>query len=100
MKDQGQAKGGGQGLLGEIVTGGPQAPGGDDDVGPVLGDVHGGAEPGGIIPHHSVVVDVDANGRETLGDHLGVGIGNIAQQQFCAHGNELSGIGHGETSFP
>ena len=91
---QGEAEGGGQGLLGEVVAGGPQPAGGDEDVGPPLGDVHGGAEAFGVVPHHGVVVDVDAQGGQALGDHLGVGVGDAAQQQLGADRDKLGSMRH------
>ena len=62
---------------------------GDDDVRPCLGDVQGVPEPLGIVPHHGVVVDGDAQGAETLGEDLGVGVGDVAQRGkiVCGHEN-------------
>ena len=94
VKDQLPPEDLGQSLLGEVVAGGPQAAGGDEDVGPPPGDLHSGAEPGGIVPHHRVVVDVDAQLRKALGDHLGVCIGDIAEEQFGAHGDEFRDMRH------
>ena len=96
VKLQGEAEGVGQGLFGEVVAGGAQAASGDEDVGAALGDVHSGAEAFGVVPHHGVIVDVDAQGGQALGDHLGVGVGDAAQQQLGAHGDDLSGMRHGE----
>ena len=84
-----------QHVLGEVVAGGAQAAGGDDNVRPGAGQLHGGAEPLGVVAHHRVVVDVDAQGGQALGEHLGVGVGNISKQQLGAHGDELGGMGHG-----
>ena len=87
------------GLLGEIVVGGPLAAGGEEDVRPAAGDVQGLAQALGVVPHHRVPKDVDAQIRETLGDHLGVGVGDVAQQDLRAHGDDFSGVRHKITSF-
>ena len=96
--DQLLAKGLGHGHLGQVVTGGPQAPGGDEDVRPAPGDVHRLADPLGVVPHHGVVVDVDPQLGQALGDHLGVGVGDVPQQQLGAHGDEFSGVAHGSST--
>ena len=74
------AEGGADGLLGQIVVGGPQAAGGEDDVRPVAGNVQRLPQPLGVVPHHRVPEDVDAQGGQALREHLGVGVGNVAQQ--------------------
>ena len=55
VRHQLKAEGLGQDLLCEIVAGGAQAPGGDDDVRPLLGSLHALSQPLGIVPHHRVV---------------------------------------------
>ena len=52
------AKGRRQRLLGEVVAGGAQAPGGDDDVRPAFCDVHRPAQPLRVVSDHRLVVDV------------------------------------------
>ena len=94
VKDQLFAEGGGQYVLGQIVTGGAQAAGGDEDVGPPLGNLHRGAQPLRVVAHHRVVEDVDADAAESLGDHLGVGVGDVAEEQLGAHGDEFGCVGH------
>ena len=86
------AKALGQDVFGQVVTGGSQPSGSDDEVGPGPGQLHGGAEPPGIVPHHGVVVDVDPQRGEPLGEHLGVGIGDVAEQQFRTDCNQFRGM--------
>ena len=88
------AKALGQHVLGQVVAGGSQAAGGDDDVGPALGHLHRRLQPLGIVPHHDVVVHVDAQGAQPLGEHLGVGVGDVAQEQFGAYCDEFCGMRH------
>ena len=76
---------------------GPRPPGGDEDVRPGPGQLHRRPQPVRIVPHHRVVVYVDAQGAEALGNELRVGVGNIAEQKLGAHGDELRGMGHGDT---
>ena len=94
MELQRDAEGFADGLLGEIVVGGAEAAGGDDDVGPPLGDGQGVLQPLGVVPHHGVVVDVDSQGAEPLGEHLGVRIGDVAQEQLGTHGDQFRIVAH------
>lgn len=71
----------GQHVFGQIVAGGAQAAGGNENVRPAFGQLHRGTQPLGVVAHHRVVVDVDAQGRQALGEHLGVGVGDVAQQR-------------------
>ena len=91
MGDQRLVKGA-DGLLGQIVIGGAQTAGGDENIRPAAGDVQRLPEPLGIVSHHGVPEDVDAQGGERLGNGLGVGVGNVAQKQLRAYGNELCGV--------
>ncbi|MPN34797.1 hypothetical protein SDC9_182291 [bioreactor metagenome] len=89
------AKGLCQHVFGQIVAGGAKAAGGDDNVRPALGNVHSGPQSGGVVPHHGVVKDVDAQGGKLPGEHLRVGVGDVAQQQLGAYGDEFGGVCHG-----
>ena len=80
--------------FGQIVTGGAKPAGGDDDIGPLPGNFHRPAKPGRVVPHHGMVINVDAQSGQLPGEHLPVGIGNVAQQQFGAHGDEFGGVRH------
>ena len=53
------AEGLGQDLLGQIVAGGAEAAGGDEDIGALFCDLHALAQPLGIIAHHGVVSYID-----------------------------------------
>ena len=92
---QGPAKGLGHGNFGEVVTGGAQPPGGDENVRPLASNVHCLADPLRVVSHHGVIVDVDPQLGQSLGDHLGVGVGNVAQEKLRAHGDKFSGVAHG-----
>ena len=92
VEDQRLVKGGADGLLGQIVIGGAQTAGGDENVRPAAGDVQRLPEPLGIVSHHGVPEDVDAQGGKRLGDGLGVGVGNVAQEQLRTYGDELCGV--------
>ena len=98
MKDQLFSKGLGDGHFGQVVAGRSQAAGGDEDIRPVPGNVHRLADPLGVVPHDGVIVDVDAQLRQALGDHLGVRVGDAAQKQLGAHGNEFSGMAHSSST--
>ena len=72
----------------------------DEDIRPLPGDIQGLAQPDGVVPHHRVPEDVDSQGGQSLGDLLSVGIGDAAQQQFGADGDDLSSMRHERTFFP
>ena len=84
------AEGGGHGLLGEVVGRGPQSAGGDDDIRPAPGDVQRLPQTARVIPHHRLPINIDAVLAEPLGDHLTVGIGDLAQQQLRPNGQQLT----------
>ncbi len=85
VKDQLLAKGLGQHVFGQIVAGGPQASGGDDDVRPLFGQGHRFLGPLEVIPHHGVPKDVQPQLAQPLGQHLGVSVGDISQKQLGPH---------------
>ena len=85
-------------LLGHVVKGGAKAAGGDDQVSSVKGVVEGLFQPLRVVPHHRLVVQVDAHGGQLLGDVRRVGVDDVAQQQLRAHAQNLSG--HSAVSFP
>ena len=89
---QGQAEGLGQDLLGQVVAGRPQTAGGDQDIRPALGDLHAVPQAAGVVPHHGLVADVDADAGEQLGHVPGVGVGDMAQQQLRTDGEDLGVI--------
>ena len=88
------SKGLGQDVFGQVIAGGAQTAGGDDDVRPLSGDVHRPADPLGVVPHHSVVIDIQSQGAQPLGEHLRIGIDNVAQQQLGSHRQDLHGMRH------
>ena len=81
-----------QDLLCQIVTGGAQSAGGDDDIRPLLCHLHA-VQPPGIIPHYGVVAHIDADLGKHFGDIPGVGVGHMAQQQLRAHGEDFGVVG-------
>lgn len=84
----------------QVIVGGAEAAGGDDDVCPLSGDGQDLPEALRIVPHHGVVADADAQGVELLGEVLGVGVGDAAQQQLRANGDDLGGVmEHRDPSF-
>ena len=79
-----QAEIGGHRLFAQIVIGGAQAPGGNHNVVVGEGDLQRLLEALGIVPHHRRPVDVDPQFRQPLGDHLGIGVHNVPQQNLGA----------------
>ena len=86
---QRQAQDAGHGLLGEIVVGGAQAAGGDDQVAALQGGAQAFFQAGGVVAHHAGMVQVDAQGGEGAGHMGGVRIDGVAEQKLGAHGNDL-----------
>ncbi len=83
------------GLLGQIIVGGAQATGGDDDVRPAAGNGQGLFQALRVVAHHGVPEDVDPQGGEALGDGLGVGVYDVAEKQLRANSEDFSYMGHG-----
>ena len=46
----------------------------------------------GVVAHHRVPEDVDADGGQGLGDVPGIGVDDVAEEQLRAHGDDLSGM--------
>ena len=84
----------GQHVFRQVIAGGAQPPGGDDDISPPLSGGHRLPGPLGVVPHHGVPVDVQAQGAEPLGEDLGVQVDDVAQQQLSAHGQDLYSMRH------
>ncbi len=99
VKFQFHAEGPAHGLLGKVVVGGAQPPGEDQQIAAASGDGDDLRQPGRIVAHGGVVQHVHAYGRELLREELGVGVGDVPQQQLRAHGDDLRTIGHGISSF-
>ena len=90
----------GDGLLGQIVVGGPEAPRGNQQVAAREGGVHRLRQTLGVVAHHGVVEDVEAQQGQLLGEEGGVGVSDVAQQDFGSHTQDFGGFAHGEkTSF-
>ena len=94
VKDQLLPEGLGQYVFGEVVAGGAQAAGGDNDICPLFGQSHRLLGPLEIVPHNGVPEDVQAQLAQPLREHLGVGIGDVAQQQLSAHRQNFNGMRH------
>jgi hypothetical protein len=76
-------------VAGQVVLGGPQAAGGDDDVGSAQGLAQRCLDAGGIVPHRRLEEQVNARLGQPLGDPAGVGIHDLAQEQLGADGQDL-----------
>ena len=96
---QGQAEHAGHRLLGHVVIGGAQAAGEHQQVAAGPGSLHRRPQTLGVVPHGGVVQHVDPGRGQQLRQKLRVGVGNIAQKQLGAHGDDLRLMGHGITSF-
>ena len=94
VKDQLLAKGLSQHIFREVVAGGAQAAGGDDDIRPPLGQGHRLLRPLEIVPHHGVPVDVQPQLAQPLGEHLGIGVGDVAQEQLGAYRQDFNCMRH------
>ena len=79
-------------LLGQVVVGGAEATCGDDNIGTLSGNLQSFLESLGIIAHNGVVVYSDTEGRQPLGEHLCVGVGDVAQQQLRTDSNQFNGM--------
>ena len=76
----------GQGLFGDVVLGGAEPPGDDDDVGISQGAFHAPDDLCAVVADRNLFVYDDAGGVEVLGDGYGVRIHDLADEDFIADG--------------
>ena len=85
----GLADGGGDGVTGDVVFGGAEAAGAEDEVGALQGGLHEFAEARLVIADLVHVVEVDAERGQALGDVVGVGVLDVGEEDFGADGDDL-----------
>ena len=85
MEGQGPAGYPGHGLFGQVVAGGPQSPGGDEDVAAAESLPDRLFQPAGVIPNGGAVEHVNADGGQFPGHNGGVGVHCVAQQQLGSY---------------
>ena len=78
----------GQGLFGDVVLGGAEPPGDDDDVGIPQGAFHAPDDLCAVVADRNFLVYDDAGGVEVLGDGYGVRIHDLADEDFIADGDD------------
>ena len=76
----------GQGLFGDVVLGGAEPPGDDDDVGISQGAFHAPDDLCAVVADRNLFVYDDAGGVEVLG--YGVRIHDLADEDFIADGDD------------
>ena len=80
--DKGKAHDIGPRLFRDVSQGGPQAPGGNDQIRPGKGDAEGLFHAVGIVPHHRHISHGVAVFIQEGSEPLGILIGNLPQEQF------------------
>ena len=94
------AKKGGDRLLAQIVIGGAETAGGDDDVRPRKSKLQRLPQALRVISYHALVIDVDPQSRQLLGDVGGVGVDDVSHQNFCPDAEDLcAALSHGVHSL-
>ncbi len=89
----------GNGFLGQVVVGGTQAAGGDDDVGPGCGPFQHFGKAGGIVAHGGLVKGMNADLCQGPGDISSVGVGDFPEQKLGTDGDNFTGFGHDSPPF-
>ncbi len=89
VADERKVEGLGDALAGEVVFGGAEAAGEDDDVGAVEGDVHGRAEVVAVVADDAFEGTGDAEVVETSGEVEGVGVLAMRREHLGANGDDL-----------
>ena len=84
-----QAEGLCQRVLGQVIAGGAQPAGGDDDVRPLLRYFNALLKPAGVVAHHRVIEHIDADACQRLGNISCIRVGDVAQQQLRSDGDNL-----------
>ena len=85
MEGQGPASHPGYGLFGQVVAGGAQPPGGDEDVAAAESLLNRLFQPAGVVPYSGAVEHVNADGGQFSGHNSGVGVHRVAQQQLGSY---------------
>ncbi len=83
------AQGEGDRLTRQVVLGGAEAAGDEDEVGPLAGAADGLGQAAQVVAHLGDVVQVDAQRGQAGGQVLGVGVQYIAEEDLGAHGDDL-----------
>ena len=82
-------EGSGDRLGGEVIGGGTQPTGGDQQATAAGRGAHGGDQPLAVVAHHLLAVVGNAEGGQLLGDPAGIAINDVAQQQLGANAEDL-----------
>ena len=90
VRVQVDAERGGDGLSGEVVFGGAEAAGEDDDVGARDGDDGGAGEVGEVIADDGLEDDLDAEVVEAFSEVEGVGVLAEGREHLGASGDNFS----------
>ena len=72
----------GDGFLGQIVVGGPEAARGDDHVAPAERLLKRAPQPAGIVPHRTGEQQIDADGGKLTRDEGRVRVDRMPEQQL------------------
>ncbi len=81
---------GGGGFAGEVVFGGAEAAGEDDDVGAGDGDAGGAGEVGEVVADDGLEGDLNAEIVEAVGEEEGVGVLPEGREHLGAGGDDFS----------
>ena len=92
VENQRLAEGLADGLLGHVIVSGTQTAGGDDDIGPLAGDLQCILQTLGVVTHHGVPEYVHTHSGQGLREIPRIGVDDVAQQQFGADGDDFSGM--------
>ena len=76
-------------LAGEVVLGGAEAAGDEDEVGALVGAAYRLRQALEVVADGGNVVHVDAHGRQADGEVLRIGVEDLAEQYLRANGDDL-----------
>jgi len=77
----------------EVVFGGTESAGGDDDVSAGERDADGGGEVRGVVAEDGLEGDGNTERVETVGEEERVGVGAVRRQHLGADGDDFSDHG-------
>ena len=83
----------GNGLFGQVVVGGAQPPGGDDDVGAGKSEGEAFFEPFRVVAHHRLVVHSNTQIGQFFGKISGVGVDDVAHEDFGSDTEDFRAFG-------
>src|SRR5690606_6016884 len=90
MRDEGKPQNLRKGFLGQIVLGGTESPGDQNQIGPGSGQTERLLQPFPVVSDGGMVIHVDSQLGAFAGEIGGMGIHNLTQKQLRSNRNDFA----------